>query len=119
MKKVLVIEDNEQNMYLLEFMLKKHNFEVIKAWDGEEGVKFAIEQKPDLIIMDWQMPKKNGIEATKEIRKENGLKKVPILFCTSNVMAGDREQAYNAGATGYLEKPINTDTFIEEISKYL
>lgn len=119
MKKVLVIEDNEQNMYLLEFMLKKHDYEVIKAWDGEEGINQAIDKCPDLIIMDWQLPIKNGIEATKEIRKIDALKDVPILFCTSNVMAGDQEKAYNAGATGYLEKPLNTDTFIDEIKKYI
>ncbi len=119
MIKVLVVEDNEQNMYLIEFMLKKHDYEVIKAWDGEEGVNLAIEKLPDLIIMDWQMSKKDGIQATKEIREVEALKEVPILFCTSNVMPGDKDKAYKAGATGYLEKPINTDTFIEEIRKYL
>ena len=119
MKKVLVIEDNEQNMYLLEFLLKKHNYEVIKAWDGIEGVNLAREKKPDLIIMDWQMPKMNGIEATKEIRQMQDLEDIPILFCTSNVMAGDREKAFNAGATGYLEKPIDTDTFIDTIKNFL
>lgn len=119
MKRVLVTEDNEQNMYLLEFMLKKHNYEVIKAWNGEEVIKIALEQKPDLIIMDWNMPKMNGIEATIKIRQIESLKNIPIVFCTSNVMAGDREKAKNAGATGYLEKPINPDTFIEEIHKYL
>jgi len=119
MFKVLVIEDNEQNMYLIEFMLKKHNYEVIKAWDGEEGVNVAIEKKPDLIIMDWQMDKKDGIQATIEIRQVEDLKDVPILFCTSNVMPGDQQKAYKAGATGYLEKPINTGTFIDEIRKYI
>ena len=119
MKRVLVVEDNEQNMYMLEFMLKKHDYEVIKAWDGIEAVDKAIKEIPDLIIMDWQMSNKNGIEATKEIRQVEGLKSVPILFFTSNVMAGDREKAYSAGATGYLEKPINPDTFINEIKKYV
>lgn len=118
MKKILVVEDNEQNMYMLSFMLKKHGFEVIQAWDGHSGLEKAIEQKPALIIMDWQLPDINGIEITKKLRSIDALKDLPIVFCTSNAMKGDKEIAFNAGATGYYEKPINPITFIEEIMKF-
>ncbi len=118
MKRILVVEDNEQNIYMLTFMLKKHGFEVIQAMDGLSGIKMAIEQKPDLIIMDWQLPDINGIEVTKRLRENDALKNLPIVFCTSNAMRGDREIALNAGATAFFEKPINPVTFVEAIKKY-
>lgn len=118
MTRILVVEDNEQNMYLIEFILKKCKYEVIKAVNGQEGIEAAKNGKPDLIIMDWQLPDIDGIEATKRIRKLIDLKNVPIIFCTSNVMVGDKEKALDAGATGYIEKPIIPESFIEEINKY-
>ncbi len=118
MKRILVVEDNEQNIYMLTFMLKKHGFEVIQAMDGLSGIKMAIEQKPDLIIMDWNLPDINGIEVTKRLRENDALKILPIVFCTSNAMKGDREIALSAGATGYFEKPINPVTFVEDIKKF-
>ena len=119
MKKILVVEDNEQNMYMMDFMLKKHGFEVIQALNGVSGIESAKENKPDLIIMDWQLPDINGIEVTKKLREMDDFKDLPIVFCTSNAMKGDREIAFEAGATGYYEKPINPITFIEELKKFL
>ncbi|MHA1149333.1 MAG: response regulator [Promethearchaeota archaeon] len=119
MKNILVVEDNEQNMYLISFILKKSGYNVIQAKNGKEGILKARESKPALIIMDWQLPDISGIEVTKELRKINEFKEVPIIFCTSNVMLGDKERAMRNGATGYIEKPIIPDTFIEEIKKYL
>ena len=118
MNKILIIEDNEQNMYLISFILEKHGFEVVKAYNGKDGIKFAVEDKPDLIVMDWQLPDIDGIEVTKELKKKEQFKEIPIIFCSSNVMKGDRETAIEAGANGYIEKPIIPEEFIEEINKY-
>lgn len=118
MHKILVIEDNEQNMYLIEFILKKHDFEVIKAINGKEGLEKAEKHQPNLIIMDWQLPDIDGIEVTKFLRAKKKFSDVPIVFCTSNVMVGDREKALEAGANGYIEKPLIPETFIEEIMKF-
>ena len=119
MKKILIVEDTEENMYLISFILKKHGYGVIQAKNGAEGRKLALEEKPDLIIMDWQLPDIDGIELTKELKKNEDFKTCPVIFCTSNVMKGDKEKAIEAGATGYIEKPIIPETFIEEIKKYL
>jgi len=119
MKKILVIEDNETNMYLIKFMLEKSGYEVIEAREGTVGVELAVKEKPDLIIMDLQLPDIDGLEATKRIRASEADTEIPIVALTSFAMAGDREKALAAGCTGYIEKPINPETFIAEIEKYL
>jgi CheY-like chemotaxis protein len=119
MKRILVVEDNETNMYLIRFMLKKSGYEVIEARDGASGVELAVKEKPDLIIMDIQLPDIDGLEATKRIRASEADGDIPIIALTSFAMTGDRERALAAGCTGYIEKPINPDTFITEIEKYL
>ncbi len=119
MKRILVVEDNETNMYLIRFILEKSGYEVIEAREGVAGVELAIKEKPDLIIMDIQLPDIDGLEATKRIRASEADGDIPIIALTSFAMAGDRERALAAGCTGYIEKPINPDTFIAEIEKYL
>ena len=119
MKKILVVEDNEINMYLCCRILKSSGYEVIEARSGEEGVELTIKEKPDLIIMDIQLPGIDGLEATKRIRESEGDGEIPIIALTSYAMAGDKEKALSAGCTGYIDKPINADTFIAEIEKYL
>lgn len=119
MKRILVVEDNETNMYLIGFILKKNGYEVIEARNGEEGVELAIKEKPDLILMDVQLPGIDGLEATKRIRKSEADEEIPIIALTSYAMAGDRENALAAGCTGYIEKPINPETFMDEIKEYL
>ncbi len=119
MKRILVVEDNETNMYLIRFMLEKNGYEVIEAREGAVGVELAIKEKPDLIIMDIQLPDIDGLEATKRIRASEADSDIPIIALTSFAMAGDRERALAAGCTGYIEKPINPDTFIAEIEKFL
>jgi len=119
MKRILVIEDNETNIYLIGFILKKNGHEVIEARSGEEGVELAIKEKPDLILMDIQLPGIDGLEATRRIRESETDKKVPIVALTSYAMTGDREKSLAAGCTGYIEKPINPDTFMGEIEKFL
>jgi len=119
MKKVLVVEDNETNLYLVRFMLEKAGYKVLVEKDGLQGVETAIAKKPDLVIMDIQLPDIDGLEATRRIRASGRCCNVPIVALTSYAMIGDKEKALAAGCTGYIEKPINPETFIIEIRKYL
>jgi len=119
MKRILVVEDNTTNLYLINFILEKKGYEVIHAKSGEEGVEVAIKEKPDLILMDIQLPGIDGMEATRRIRNSKANGKIPIIAITSYAMAGDKEKALAAGCTGYIKKPINPETFISEIERYL
>ena len=120
MGKILIVEDNEANMYLISFILKKYGYSVIEARNGEEGVMCAINERPELIIMDIDLPKTDGYETASRIRSlETEGNRIPLIALTSYAMAGDKEKAIEAGCTGYMEKPINPDTFITEIEKYL
>jgi two-component system cell cycle response regulator DivK len=119
MTKVLVIEDNDRNRYLITFLLKGAGYEVIEAITGEEGIETVMRERPDLVLMDIQLPGIDGYEATRRIRASPSNTKVPIIALTSNAMTGDHERALAAGCTGYIEKPINTDTIIREIQKYI
>jgi len=116
---VLVIEDNEQNLYLVRFLLEKHGFCVHEARDGRLGVTLASELRPDLILLDIQLPMLDGYAVAAEIRQDSALRDTPIIAVTSYAMVGDREKALASGATDYIEKPINPGTFIEQISKHL
>ena len=118
MKRVLVVEDNETNLYLIRFILQKSGFEVIEAKDGASGVELAVKEKPDLVIMDIQLPDIDGLEVTKRIRASEADGDIPIIALTSYAMMGDREKALAAGCTGYIEKPINPETFMTELEKY-
>lgn len=118
-KKVLVIEDNEQNIYLMNFLLEKNGFEVIQARDGASGIDKALETQPDMILLDIQLPGMNGYEVARNLKAESAYNRAPIVAVTSYAMVGDKEKALEAGCTGYVEKPINPDTFVAEISKYL
>jgi CheY-like chemotaxis protein len=119
MKRILVVEDNEINMYLCCRIIKSSGYEVIEARTGEEGVALALKERPDLIIMDIQLPGIDGLEVTKRIRESEADGEIPIIALTSYAMAGDKKKALKVGCTGYIEKPINPETFIAEIEKYL
>jgi len=119
MKRVLVVEDNAINLYLVRFILESNGYSVLDAGDGESAISMAVAERPDLIIMDIQLPDINGLETTKRIRASAADGTIPIIALTSYAMPGDREQALEAGCTGYMEKPINPDTFIDEIAHYL
>lgn len=116
---ILVIEDNEQNMYLLNYILENHGYHVIQAREGNEGIMLASQQKPHLILLDIQLPVKDGYAVAQELRKNEALRNVPIIAVTSYAMPGDRERTLAAGCTGYIEKPIDPDTFITQIEEYL
>jgi len=119
MKKILIIEDNEQNLYLATFILEKNGYEVVQARDGQEGIELAGQVHPALILLDIQLPVLDGYAVARELRKNPSLASVPIVAVTSYAMVGDRERVLAAGCTGYIEKPINPETFISEITQYL
>jgi CheY-like chemotaxis protein len=119
MKRILVVEDNDQNLYLIRFILQKSGFETLEARTGEDGVSMAAVEKPDLILMDIQLPDIDGLEVTRRIRASGAGDDVPIIALTSHAMAGDREKSLAAGCTGYIEKPINPETIMNQIKKYL
>lgn len=118
-KKILVVDDEEKNRYLISFILKKNGFEVVTATDGLEGVEAAKRQLVDLIVMDIKMPKMDGYESTRRIKKLEGYQSIPIIALTSYAMAEDKKKAFEAGCDGYISKPINPETFRDEIRKYL
>jgi two-component system cell cycle response regulator DivK len=117
--KTLIIEDNENNMYLTSFLCENNGHEVFKAYDGATGVKMAKSIQPDLILLDIQLPKMNGYEVASAIRSDASLVNTPIVAITSYAMPGDKEKSLAAGCNGYIKKPIDPDTFIEDIEKYL
>ncbi len=117
--KILVIEDNEQNLYLTTFILEKHGYEVVQARDGRQGIELATQVDPTLILLDIQLPVMDGYAVARELRSNPALARVPIVAVTSYAMAGDRERVLAAGCAGYIEKPINPDTFMAELEQYL
>ncbi len=117
--KILVIEDNEQNLYLTTFILEKHGYQVIQARDGQEGIEIAKRDNPVLILLDIQLPGMDGYAVARGLRSNSALSQVPIVAVTSYAMAGDRERGVAAGCTGYIEKPINPDTFMAEVEQHL
>ena len=117
--KTLIIEDNENNMYLTSFLLANGGHEVIQAFDGQDGVDRARELIPDLILLDIQLPKMNGYDVARSLRSDPALKSIPIIAITSYAMPGDREKALEAGCNGYIKKPIDPDTFLNEVESFL
>jgi len=115
---VLVIEDNEHNRYLVRVLLESRGFTVCEARDGIEGLELA-KQIPDLILLDIQLPGMDGFEVARRLRQLDGLSDRPIVAVTSHAMAGDRERVLAAGCDGYVEKPIDPDTFLDQIEESL
>jgi two-component system, cell cycle response regulator DivK len=106
-KTILYVEDNEMNRKIVRDLLKRTTYRLIEAHDGEAGVALALEQRPDLILMDIQLPKFSGIEATRRLRAEEATVNTPILVITSFALSGDEQKARDAGATAYLAKPYS------------
>jgi two-component system cell cycle response regulator DivK len=119
MKRILIVEDNERNLKLFHSLLNSQGYETIEAWDGEEGVKLAKEQKPDLILMDIQMPVMDGIAATRILKKDPETKDIPVIALTSYAMKGDRERFLSEGFVEYISKPIKVNEFLEVIRRCL
>lgn len=116
---LLIIEDNEQNLYLMRFLLEKNGFTVISAENGREGIEKALLHRPMGILLDIQLPEMDGYAVAAELKKHPELDGVPVIAVTSYAMMGDRERILAAGATGYIEKPINPETFVDEIIHHL
>jgi CheY-like chemotaxis protein len=118
-QKILIIEDNEQNRYLVTFMLERAGHEVVHARNGREGIALAGQEAPALILLDIQLPEMDGYAVARELKKNPATVGAPIVAVTSYAMVGDRERARAAGCVGYIEKPINPDTFVNEIEHFL
>ena len=117
-KKILVIEDNDQNLYLITFLLENSGFEVIAAMNGMDGIDLAKKVKPDLILLDIQLPGMHGYDVAKALREIKDLDAVGIVAVTSHAMKGDKESCLAAGCDGYIEKPINPESFINQLSEF-
>jgi two-component system cell cycle response regulator DivK len=112
---VLLIEDNEQNRYLASFLLERSGYRVVAEADGPHGIDAARTLGPDIILLDIQLPAMDGYTVAKSLRAIAALRATPIIAVTSYAMAGDREKAIASGCSGYIEKPIDPDTFIADI----
>jgi two-component system cell cycle response regulator DivK len=117
--KILLIEDNANNRYLTTFILEKHGYEVFQAVDGQAGIALACQLKPDLILLDIQLPVMDGYAVARALTQNPELQHIPIIAVTSYAMAGDRERVLAAGCAGYIEKPINPETFVAEVEQHL
>lgn len=116
---ILIIEDNEQNRYLATFLLEKHGYRVTTECDGPGGIARAQAEHPDLILLDIQLPGMDGYAVARALRSIAALARTPIVAVTSYAMVGDREKSLAAGCNGYIEKPINPETFVAEVSRFL
>ena len=117
--KILYVEDNEDNVYMLEKRLARAGFTVLIARDGVEGVAMAIAEAPDLILMDLGLPELDGWEATRQIKAEPRTGHIPVIALTANAMTGDREKAMAAGCDDFDTKPVDLPRLLEKIRKLM
>ena len=116
---VLVIEDNEMNMKLARSLLQIGKYRILEAIDAENGIQLAREHHPDLILMDIQLPGKDGLTATREIKNDPAVKDITVVALTSYAMEGDEGKAMDAGCAGYIAKPIDTRSFLQAVGQFL
>lgn len=117
-KRILLIEDNEQNRYLASFLLQGRGWEIVHAEDGPAGLKLASQVAPALILLDIQLPGMDGYAVARALRADASLDAIPIVAVTSYAMPGDRERCLAAGCNGYIEKPIDPLTFADEVERF-
>ncbi len=117
-KTVLVVEDRDLNMKLFHDVLEPHGYNVLQAKDGMEGWRMAREQRPDLILMDIQLPSISGLEATKRLKADETLKSIPVIAITAFAMAGDEEQIREGGCDAYIVKPISLPAFLQIVERF-
>jgi two-component system cell cycle response regulator DivK len=118
-KKILVVEDTEDNRQILRDLLSMAGYDMIEARDGAEGVAQASEHRPDLILMDIQMPVMDGYEATRRIKADPALKEIPVIAVTSYALSGDEEKARDAGCDGYIAKPYSPRQMLAKVREIL
>jgi len=116
-KKILLVEDNEFNRKIVRDLLAKQPYDLLEAHDGEAGVEAARRDKPDVIVMDVQLPKLSGLDATRAIRAEPETANIPIIVVTSFALSGDDEKAMDAGASAYLAKPYSPRQLLDTIRR--
>ena len=119
MTKILYVEDNPDNVYMLTRRLKKKGFELIIAGDGQEGIDKAIEESPDLILMDLSLPTMDGWTATAEIKKIEEVKDIPIIALSAHAMPEHRDRAIKAGCSDYDTKPVDIKRLLSKIGQYI
>ncbi|MFO0945146.1 MAG: response regulator [Planctomycetota bacterium] len=117
--RILLIEDNPQNRYLARFLLEQRGHEIHQADTGPLGLEMAASVRPDLILLDIQLPGMDGHAVARQLKSDPFLRSIPIVAVTSYAMVGDREKCLEAGAEGYIEKPINPDSFVAEVERFL
>jgi CheY-like chemotaxis protein len=117
--RVLLVEDDPQNLYLMEFLLREAGFRVLVAHDGEEALEAAARERPDLVLTDISMPNLDGYEVARRLKGSPRTHDIPIVAVTAYSMKGDRERILAAGCDGYISKPVEADVFIEQVRRYL
>ncbi|NNG01472.1 MAG: response regulator [Desulfobacteraceae bacterium] len=117
--KILVIEDNRQNRYLITYLLEHKGYKVLQAVNGIAGIRLSIDERPDLILLDIQLPDMDGYAVAETLTADPTTSNIPIVAVTSYAMVGDREQALSAGCRGYIEKPIDPENFASQIESFL
>lgn len=118
-KTVLIVEDNELNMKLFQDLLEAHDIATIQTRSGHEVIKMARDHKPDLILMDIQLPEISGLDLTKMLKQDDDLKSIPIIAVTAFAMKGDEQKIREGGCEDYISKPISVTNFLMTIQKYL
>ena len=118
-RKILIVEDNEDNRELAVKVLRNKGFETVTAVDGEEAIEKAVSEKPDLILLDISLPKLDGYEVAKRLKNMEEFKEIPIVAFTAHAMKGDREKVIAAGFEGYISKPINIREFPDQVKLYI
>ncbi|GIL37840.1 response regulator [Roseiterribacter gracilis] len=118
-KTVLIVEDNELNMKLFNDLLEAHGFRTLQTRDGMEALKLAREHRPDLIVMDIQLPEVSGLDVTKWLKEDDHLRDIPVIAVTAFAMKGDEEKIREGGCEDYIAKPISVTKFLETVQKYL
>jgi two-component system, cell cycle response regulator DivK len=116
---ILIVEDNEKNMKLARDILQASGYTTLEAVTGEDGVRIALEQRPQLVLMDIQLPGINGIEALRQLRADAATSSIPVIAVTASVMATDRRQITDAGFDAYIGKPINLREFLATVRRVL
>ncbi len=118
-KVILIVDDEPTNVELMHVVFQKNGYTTLEATDGKQGVEMARSQKPDVIIMDKNMPVMDGMEATKILKKDESTKHIPIIFVTSSAMKGDREEILQTGCDEYISKPIDIYKALDMVAHYV